>query len=69
MNAAPQYVFASDHGVLAVAHQVIELIMKPTGFTILAGRGDSYERLGSRTASNMIPKEDVPDAYPRVYWV
>ena len=43
--------------------------MKPTGFTILAGRGDSYERLGSRTASNMIPKEDVPDAYPRVYWV
>ena len=49
--------------------KVIELIMKPTGFTILAGRGDSYKRLGSRTVGNMIPKEHVPDPYPRVFRV
>ena len=33
------------------------------------GQGDSYKRLGSRTASNIIPNEDLPDAYPRVYRV
>jgi len=49
--------------------KVIELIMKPTGFTILAGRGDSYKKLGTRTVGNMIPKEDLPDPYPRVYRV
>lgn len=49
--------------------KVIELIMKPTGFTILAGRSDSYKKLGSRTVGNMIPKEDLPEPYPRVYRV
>ena len=49
--------------------KAIELITKPTGFTILAGRNDSYKRLGRRTAGNMILKEDLPDAYPRIYRV
>ena len=49
--------------------KVIELIMKPTGFTILAGRSDSYKKLGSRTVGNMIPKENLPVPYPRVYRV
>jgi len=49
--------------------KVIELMMKPTGFTILAGRSDSYKKLGSRTVGNMIKKEDLPEPYPRVYRV
>ncbi len=49
--------------------KVIELSMKPTGFTILAGRNDSFKRLGSRIAGNMILKEDLPDPYPRLYRV
>ncbi len=49
--------------------KVIELITKPTGFTILAGRNDSYKKLGSRTVGNMIPKEDLPEPYPRIFRV
>jgi len=49
--------------------KVIELTTKPTGFTILAGKKDSFKRLGSRLAGNMIPKEDLPPAYPRLFRV
>jgi SAM-dependent methyltransferase len=34
--------------------RVLEILLKPTGFTIVAGRGDSYKRLGARTRSNVI---------------
>ena len=49
--------------------RVIELSTRPTGFTILAGRSDSFKKLGNRTAGNMIRKEDLPDAYPRLFRV
>ncbi len=49
--------------------KVIELTMKPTGFTILAGRNDSFKKLGSRIAGNMIRREDLPDPYPRLFRV
>lgn len=49
--------------------KVIELSIKPTGFTILAGRKDSFKRLGSRIAGNMISKEDLPAPYPRLFRV
>jgi hypothetical protein len=34
--------------------QVIELTLKCTGFTILAGRGDSYRTLGPRVQGNVL---------------
>jgi SAM-dependent methyltransferase len=46
--------------------KVIELITKPTGFTILAGKQDSFKKLGKRTEGNSIAKEDLPDPYPRL---
>lgn len=46
--------------------RAIELLTKPTGFTVLAGRGDSFKRLGARVAGNSIPKQDLPDPYPRL---
>jgi SAM-dependent methyltransferase len=49
--------------------RVIELSMKPTGFTIMAGKKDSFKRLGSRIAGNLILKEDLPDPYPRLFRV
>lgn len=46
--------------------KVIELIMKPTGFTIIAGKKDSFKKLGKRIEGNLIPKEDLPEPYPRL---
>jgi SAM-dependent methyltransferase len=46
--------------------RVVELLTKPTGFTVLAGRGDSFKRLGDRIAGNSIPKQDLPEPYPRL---
>jgi SAM-dependent methyltransferase len=46
--------------------KVIELSTKPTGFTILAGRKDSYRKLGSRVEGNSILKQDLPKPYPRL---
>jgi SAM-dependent methyltransferase len=46
--------------------RVIELVTKPTGFTILAGRGDAYNRLGRRIAGNVIQHEALPEPYPRM---
>ena len=46
--------------------KVIELLMKPTGFTILAGKEDSYKKLGRRIEANFIPKEALPEPYPRI---
>lgn len=36
--------------------KVIELLTKPTGFTILAGKKDSFRKLGKRVASNFDPE-------------
>lgn len=46
--------------------KVIELLTKPTGFTILAGKKDSFRKLGKRVAGNLIPKEALPEPYPRL---
>ena len=46
--------------------KVIELLMKPTGFTVLAGKKDSYKKLGQRIAGNLIAKEALPEPYPRL---
>lgn len=46
--------------------KVIELLTKPTGFTVLAGKKDSFKKLGSRIAGNLIPKEDLPAPYLRL---
>jgi len=36
---------------------VIELLRRPTGFTVMAGKGDSRERFGKRLAGNIVPLE------------
>lgn len=46
--------------------KVIELLTKPTGFTVMAGKQDSFKKLGSRIAGNLIAKEDLPEPYPRI---
>jgi len=46
--------------------KVIELSTKPTGFTIMAGKKDSFKRLGNRIAGNLIARDDLPDPYPRL---
>jgi hypothetical protein len=40
--------------------------MKPTGFTIIAGKKDSFKKLGRRIEGNLIPREDLPEPYPRL---
>ena len=49
--------------------KVIELLMKPTGFTILAGTKDSFKKLRKRVAKNSIPKEALSEPYPRLLQV
>jgi SAM-dependent methyltransferase len=49
--------------------KVIELLMKPTGFTIMAGKKNSFERLGNRIAGNLIRNEDLPDPNPHLFLV
>jgi SAM-dependent methyltransferase len=44
--------------------RVIELMMKPTGFTIMAGRGDSLQRLTRRIAGNAVPVDDCAGVAP-----
>ena len=46
--------------------KVIELSTKPTGFTIMAGKKESFKKLGNRIVGNTIRKEDLPDPYPRL---
>jgi SAM-dependent methyltransferase len=46
--------------------KVIELLTKPTGFTVMAGKNDSFKKLGSRIVGNLIPKRDLPEPYPRL---
>jgi ubiquinone/menaquinone biosynthesis C-methylase UbiE len=46
--------------------KAIELATKPTGFTIMAGKKDSFKKLGQRIAGNTILKEDLPEPYPRL---
>ena len=46
--------------------KVIELLTKPTGFTILAGKNDSFKKLGKRIEGNAISKSALPEPYPRL---
>ncbi|HXQ37469.1 MAG TPA: hypothetical protein VN843_25890, partial [Anaerolineales bacterium] len=46
--------------------KVIELLMKPTGFTIMAGKKDSFKKLGKRIEGNAISKTELPEPYPRL---
>ena len=34
--------------------RVLENVLKPTGFTVLGGRGDSHQQLAARVRSNVI---------------
>jgi SAM-dependent methyltransferase len=49
--------------------KIIELLMKPTGFTIVAGRGDSLRWLAKRVAGNAIPADALPEPDPRIFRV
>jgi SAM-dependent methyltransferase len=49
--------------------KVVELMMKPTGYTLVAGRGDAARRLMPRVAGNAVPVDEIPDATPRIFRV
>lgn len=49
--------------------RVIELLMKPTGFTLIAGCGRSLPRLVERVAGNAVPSDTLPSPDPRVFRV
>jgi hypothetical protein len=42
--------------------KIIELMTKPTGFTLLAGRQDSFHKLGKRIEGNLVAIESLADA-------
>ena len=42
--------------------KIIELMTKPTGFTLLAGRQDSFHKLGKRIEGNLISIESLTEA-------
>jgi SAM-dependent methyltransferase len=44
----------------------IELVTKPTGFTVLAGRHDSFHKLGKRIEGNLISIDSLTDAPARL---
>lgn len=44
--------------------RVVELMTKPTGFTILAGRGESLSRLAPRVAAGALPLDALADPAP-----
>jgi SAM-dependent methyltransferase len=46
--------------------KIIELMTKPTGFTLLAGRKDSFRKLGKRIEGNLISIESLADAPSRL---
>ncbi|HEX6371105.1 MAG TPA: class I SAM-dependent methyltransferase [Longimicrobium sp.] len=49
--------------------KVVELLTRPTGFTLVAGRGDSLRRLVPRIAGNAIPADALPHPDPRIFRV
>jgi SAM-dependent methyltransferase len=49
--------------------RVIELMMRPTGYTILAGRGSSLGRLGGRVGGNAVKADELPVPNPRLFRV
>lgn len=49
--------------------KAIELMMKPTGFTVMAGRGASLDRLMPRVAGNALPVDALPDPATRIFRV
>lgn len=49
--------------------KIVELLTKPTGYTIMAGRGDSLRRLMPRIEGNAVPASDLPEADPRIFRV
>lgn len=49
--------------------KVVELLTRPTGFTLVAGRGDSLGRLAERVAGNAVPAHALPGPDPRIFRV
>jgi SAM-dependent methyltransferase len=49
--------------------RAVELLTKPTGFSILAGRGDSLRRLSRRIQGNAFSGDALPEPYPRIFRV
>jgi SAM-dependent methyltransferase len=49
--------------------RIVELLMKPSGFTVVAGRGDSLGRLMPLVAGNAVPADALPDPDSRVFRV
>ncbi|HEV7589834.1 MAG TPA: hypothetical protein VGO40_17095, partial [Longimicrobium sp.] len=47
--------------------RVIELMTKPTGFTLVAGRGDSLGRLNQRVAGGAVPADELPAPDGRLF--
>ncbi|WP_420130059.1 class I SAM-dependent methyltransferase [Longimicrobium sp.] len=49
--------------------RIAELMTRPTGFTLVAGRGDSLGRLSPRVAGNAVTTGDLPEPDPRIFRV
>jgi len=49
--------------------RVIELLTKPTGFSLVAGRGGSLRRLMGRVAGNALPVNTLLEPEPRMFRV
>jgi SAM-dependent methyltransferase len=47
----------------------IELVAKPTGFTLVAGRGAALEQLSPRVAGNALPVDALGEPDPRIFRV
>jgi SAM-dependent methyltransferase len=48
---------------------VLELLTKPTGFTVLAGKGGSVRRLAKRVQGNAFSHGQIPEPYSRLFRV
>jgi SAM-dependent methyltransferase len=49
--------------------KAVELMMKPTGYTLVAGKGDSLRRLMPRVRGNAVAVEALPNPDPRIFQV
>lgn len=49
--------------------KVVELLMKPTGFSLVAGRGAARARLLERIAGNAVQVDTLPPPDPRIFRV
>lgn len=47
--------------------RIVELMTRPTGFTLVAGRGDAARRLMPRVAGNAVPVAGLPEPGPLLF--